>query len=113
MNPPTQLELSAAPGRRHLFDGDTFDGVLDGKRLNRQLDRVREFMAAGGWHTIPEIAKACGGSENGVAARLRDLRKLRFGGHTVKRARVLSKGLWHYKLVLQNQGGAIAPEVKP
>ena len=101
MNPPTQLELSAAPGRRHLFDGDTFDRALDGKRLNRQLDRVREFMAAGGWHTIPEIAKACGGSENGVAARCRDLRKSRFGKHGVDRRRRGNGGLFEYRLTLR------------
>jgi hypothetical protein len=79
------------------FDGETFDPALDGKRLTSQLERVRELMKDGKWHSLAYISMDIGGSEASVSARLRDLRKVRFGGHTVERMRV-KEGLWVYRL---------------
>lgn len=82
---------------KHLFDGETFDKTLDGPRLNRQLDRVFALMSDGKYRTLREIAEAVGGSEAGVSARLRDLKKPRFGSYRVGRVRQAS-GVHYYKV---------------
>jgi hypothetical protein len=79
------------------FSGSTFDPVLDGPRLTTQFQRVFAIMQDGDWHTLSDLAEASGGSEAGVSARLRDMRKERFGGHVVQRQRGAS-GLWFYRL---------------
>ena len=79
------------------FDGATYNSALDQERLGRQLDRVQALMADGQWRTLREIADAVGGSEASVSARLRDLRKARFGAHEVERLRVAG-GLYRYRL---------------
>lgn len=80
------------------FDGTTYDRALDGQRLGTQLERVRALMADGQWRTLAEIAAAVGGSEAGVSARLRDMRKVKFGGADV-RGRRREPGLWEYAVV--------------
>lgn len=82
------------------FDGETYDRALDKDRLKTLLDRVFDFMRDYNWHTLAEIKDSCGGSEASVSARLRDLRKNRFGGHTVFRKRV-RRGLWVYQLKMK------------
>jgi hypothetical protein len=81
------------------FAGKDVD-LLDAKRLTGQLIRVREIMYDQEWRTLAEIVELVGGSEAGVSARLRDLRKVRFGSHEVKRRRRGGKGgLWEYCVV--------------
>ena len=87
-------------GNIEHFDGETFDPVIDGKRLTSQLERVRALMSDGKWRTLAEIHAVVGGSEAGVSARLRDLRKQRFGGHNVVRQRWLGQP-WQYGLGLR------------
>ncbi|MDE2020649.1 MAG: hypothetical protein KGJ13_09965, partial [Patescibacteria group bacterium] len=70
-----------------MFDGSTYNPELDGPRLSSQLDRVKMLMLDGRWRTLEYIAKCVGGSEAGVSARLRDCRKLKFGGYKVDRRR--------------------------
>lgn len=86
------------------FDGRTFDADADGQRLAGQLERVRALMADGTWRTLAEIAARVGGSEAGVSARTRDLKKKRFGGHKVEKRRRggANKGLWEYRLILRS-----------
>lgn len=84
------------------FDGKTYSPARDGKRLKTRLDRVRELMGDGRWRTLYDIRRAIGGSEAGISARLRDLRKERFGGYTVEKERV-SGGLWKYRLGLPGE----------
>jgi len=93
--------------QRDLFDGETFDPKLDGERLRTLQMRVHAFMEnwdcpsphGEGWRTLTEIARVCGGSEAGVSARLRDLRKTRWGAHTVERRRHPdADGLWLYRV---------------
>jgi uncharacterized protein (DUF2132 family) len=85
--------------QRDLFDGDTFDGELDGTRLRTLLMRVHRLMHDGEWRTLRRIMMACGGSEASVSARLRDLRKARWGAHTVERRRHPdADGLWLYRV---------------
>ncbi len=86
------------------FDGETFAPHRDGARLTGQLDRVRLVMADARWRTLRTIAKAVDGSEAGVSARLRDLRKPRFGGHTVER-RYQAEGVWEYRLLVRVESG--------
>lgn len=83
-----------------MFGGKTFNSALDGPRLAGQLERVKVAMLDGQWHTLGELAEVCGGSEAGISARVRDLRKPKFGGHTVNRRRV-SGGLWQYQLAVE------------
>ncbi len=80
-----------------FFDGITYDPDLDHDRLKTLLGRVRELMSDGTWRTLADIRQACGGSEAGVSARLRDLRKERFGKHRVERRRK-TEGLWEYRV---------------
>lgn len=60
----------------------------DAERLGRQLDAVRKLMSDGTWRTLRVISLHTGASEAGASARLRDLRKPRFGGYVVSRRRV-------------------------
>lgn len=78
------------------FDGETFDPDLDGARLTSQLDRVKNLMRDGKFRTLKTISLGAGGSEASVSARLRDMRKARFGACTVERKR-LDGGLWMYR----------------
>lgn len=80
------------------FDGESFSAEHDQARLETQLMKVRERMKDGAWHTLSELHAVCGGSEAGISARLRDLRKSRNGGYQVERRRV-SGGLWEYRMV--------------
>lgn len=80
------------------FDGATYDEARDGERLARQMGRVRAVMGDGAWHTLPEIASLTGYPEASISARLRDLRKAKFGGHVVER-RFAGHGLWQYRVV--------------
>jgi len=79
------------------FDGVTYEPTRDGARLASQLERVRDLMLDGEWRTIPQIAAAVGGSDQSISARLRDLRKRRFGSYQVDRAHV-KDGLFTYRV---------------
>lgn len=70
------------------FDGKTYDAVQDHGRLHTQLNDVRNFMLDGQWRFLNTISSATGYPEASVSARLRDLRKIKFGGYTVQRRRV-------------------------
>jgi len=81
------------------FDGATFVPERDGERLTAQWIRVRNLMLDGQWRTIQQIAAQVGGSEAGISARLRDLRKPRFGGYTVNR-KYVENGVFVYQVSL-------------
>lgn len=105
---PESLNRSAGVGLGPLFEGiveglhwsfggATFDPALDGERLGAQLLRVRDLMADGLWRTLGEISAELGAPQASVSARLRDLRKPRFGGFRVQRRRV-GEGLFAYRV---------------
>lgn len=96
-NQPT---LPGIPQTTKTFDGVTYTPKHDQKRLTGQLKAVYDTMWSGRWRTLGEISYNAGGSEAAISARLRDLRKEKFGGHTVnKRHRGDPKrGLWEYQL---------------
>lgn len=87
-------DLATIPER----DGQTYDHARDGARLAGQHARVLAFMRDERWHTLAEIALHTRDPESSVSARLRDLRKPKFGGHTVEREFV-KDGLHRYRLV--------------
>ena len=83
------------PAKR--FDGnETYSPELDCARLTGQLAAVYEATRDGRWHTLSHLARAAGASEASVSARLRDLRKPRFGAHQIERKRV-DGGLYVYR----------------
>lgn len=92
------IEAKAEP----TFAGVTYDPALDKSRLETALGRVYALMNDGHWRTLKEIATACGISEAGASARLRDLRKPIFKdmypNDAVNRRRVAG-GLWQYQVL--------------
>ena len=80
------------------FDGGTFVPQRDMARLSGQLSKVRKILQDKQWHTLEELARLSGGSLAGVSARIRDLRKAKFGGHHIDRQYV-SHGIWKYRMV--------------
>lgn len=82
------------------FDGATYDHARDCTRLAEQTQAVFAIMKDGQYHTLSDIARMTGAPEASVSARLRDLRKPRFGGHTVNRQYV-RRGLFQYQLLVQ------------
>jgi hypothetical protein len=84
-----------------MFDGETFDADLDAKRLNRQLNLVFQLICDGNWHTLADISDTIGEPQASISARLRDLRKEKFGGYKVLRQRVADSGLFQYRLDLE------------
>lgn len=88
------LSLPAA----RAFDGATYDAAQDHARLAGQLKRVHASMADGRWHSLRELVTFCGGSEASVSARLRDLRKPKYGARTIERRHV-TRGLFLYRMV--------------
>lgn len=83
----TQQDLFAGriQKRKPEFDGQTYESKQDKIRLTGQTLRVADLMLDGHWRTLQEIADATGDPQASVSARLRDLRKKRFGEFEVKR----------------------------
>lgn len=83
------------------FGGETFDAKKDGPRLAGQLKRVYDVMRDGRWRTLQTLKhEAAPATEAAVSARLRDLRKKKFGGFTVETKRADRSGVWVYRLVI-------------
>ena len=81
----------------YQFDGETIEASRDNARLTVQLNEVRRLMVPGDWWTLAELARATGYPEASISARLRDLRKPKFGGYTVERQYV-ERGLFRYRV---------------
>ena len=82
----------------NFFDGRTFVQSRDGERLGAQMAAVLQTMGNGEWWTLTALSAVTGAPEASVSARLRDLRKARFGGHGIEREHV-HNGLHRYRLV--------------
>jgi hypothetical protein len=81
------------------FDGVTYQPELDEVRLTGQLGRVYRAMKDGHWRTLEEITELAGGSQAGVSARIRDLRKEKWGGYTIEKYRSReAAGTWYYRI---------------
>ena len=79
------------------FSGDTFVSSRDESRLTAQLVQVAAAMSDGQWHTLAELSSRVGAPEASVSARLRDLRKPRFGAYIIERQYV-ERGLFKYRM---------------
>ena len=79
------------------FDGETYVAARDKARLTEQLGRVRWLMLDGEPRTLSQIREVTGDNEVSISARLRDLRKAKFGGHIVERNHI-SNGLYTYQI---------------
>lgn len=91
--------------RAPRFDGPELTAG-DEQRFGGQLAKVRALMQDGKWRTLEHIALLTGASEAGASARLRDLRKAKFGGHTVERRRVKHGGA-QYEYRVSRVGGGV------
>lgn len=80
-------------------DGATYSHIRDGSRLAAQHHRVLARLRDGEWWTLRRLSQATGDPEASISARLRDLRKARFGSHIIERQYV-ERGLWRYRLVI-------------
>lgn len=92
------LAFTEASMERELA-GQTTGDPSDAPRLSGQLLAVYRAMLDGEWHTLEELAAAANGSTQSVSARLRDLRKNRFGAHRIDRQKVSNTGLYRYRMV--------------
>lgn len=94
--------LCACAKRGHeelQFDGETYEHDRDYERLASQYGDVFRLMEDGRWRTPPELEEHTGHPWASISARLRDMRKQRFGAHTVNR-RYVENGLYAYQLVV-------------
>jgi hypothetical protein len=80
-------------------DGATYQHARDGQRLHSQHHRVLAILRDGREHTLSELHQLTGDPEASVSARIRDLRKARFGSYRIERTYV-RRGLHTYRLVL-------------
>lgn len=89
------VKLKAKPDH----DGKTYDRTKDRRRLNKQTQRVFDYMCRHDWVTLRQASDALDIGEASVSARIRDLRKEEFGGFVVDRRAVPGKrGLYEYRL---------------
>ena len=106
---PVTPQSGASPSHKlnvrhlNLFDGSVgFEPARDGKRLTKQLDRVRTVLKSGNWYTDQEIADITGDPVTSVGTRRRDLRKDKFGKHTIH-SECVRRGLWKYRMEVPPQ----------
>jgi len=82
-----QLELSYEPR-------------YDRERLGHLLGCVLDALRTGAWLTLAEMRERTGcGSEAGISARVRELRKMGFVIDRRRRAPAPERGLFEYRLV--------------
>jgi len=86
------------PPQEPRFGGETYDPERDRKRLTGSLLKIRVAMAPGGWWTLARLADIGECSPAAASARVRDLRKSKFGGHTIDREYV-ADGIWRYRML--------------
>lgn len=72
----------------------------DRARASVQRTAVWEFIKSGDWFTLKEIHDAIDHPEASISARLRDFRKVKYGGHNIHRRRRNGEGTgtWEYRL---------------
>ncbi len=86
---------------RAQFDGETYNQERDYSRLEAGVTAVRTFMLrhANKWLTPTEIIEGSNGKDwASTSARVRDLRKPKFGGFNIE-SRYYRAGVWQYRLV--------------
>ena len=86
-----------ARGTRRDFDGETYEREHDQARLSTQLTRTIDAMIDGEWRTLDEVSRITGDPEASISARLRDLRKPKFGSYHVERRSRGDRDRGHYE----------------
>jgi hypothetical protein len=84
------------------FDGITYK-PRDSIKFGTQLWGVLEVMSDGNWRTIPDLDKKLRligiyATHQGISARIRDLRKAKFGGRKIERREIRPR-LYEYRLL--------------
>lgn len=71
------------------FDGRTYDHKRDHTRLRTALEAVHDCLRDGQRWTVYELRDGVrlrtGKNHEAITARIRDLRKLKFGGHDIRK----------------------------
>lgn len=80
------------------FSGATYEPKKDHARLGKQMLAVFDAMRGGDWWTLAALEEVTEYPQSSISARLRDLRKERFGGHLVHRRRRGDGGTFEYRL---------------
>lgn len=93
--PEVDVFVNLVPHR----DGSTYVHQRDGQRLASQHHRVLAILRDGREHTLSELHALTGDPEASVSARIRDLRKPRFGSYLIERTYV-RRGLHTYRLIV-------------
>ena len=92
------MQLPLIPERQPKFDGKAFDVVADADRLGQQLETIRSYMLGrSDWRSLLEIERDTGVLTASAGARLRDLRKRKFGAFDVQRRR-RDGGTYEYRI---------------
>lgn len=87
---------------RFLFDGSDYKHERDSARLSGQLLRIWDAMRNGQWRTLDEIASMTRTPHSSASAQLRNLRKEKFGSHTIEK-RYTDDGLYLYRLIIKKR----------
>jgi hypothetical protein len=82
-----------------VLDGVTGQPPFNQVTGETQLDRVLGVLQDYSWHPLGEIAFRTGDTTASVSARIRDLRKLRFGNHIIDRRRLPDRQGYAYRMV--------------
>lgn len=84
------------------FDGSDYEKELDQSRLTGQIFKIADLMKDEKWRTLEEIESSIDEPQSSISAQLRNLRKVRFGQHTVNKRRRgdRTNGLFEYQLII-------------
>ena len=88
-----------------------FEGPANGRDFDRlcgQLKRIHDLMCDGLWRSLAEIELETGDPQASISAQLRNLRKMRFGAHDVRKRRRSESGTWEYRLSPPNNSRTAA-----
>jgi predicted transcriptional regulator len=93
------------------FSGPDYVPDLDKARLTGQIERIFNCMKDGNWRSLQEIESITDDGQASVSAQMRNLRKNKFGEHTVlKRRRGAEKsGLFEYQLIVNQSTNGHTP----
>ena len=79
--------------------GPAYVEELDGKRIAKQHEVIRDFMLNNtNWFTLAELHALLQYPEASISAQLRHLRKVRFGSYRVEKRR-RTVGTWEYTVL--------------
>lgn len=94
----SRAALPPTPPAIATFDGETVE-PLDAVAFGDQLFAVWRIMIDGHWHNTHDIARRLDVSSESVGARLRDLRKAKFGSYNIERRRIDGTRTFEFRLI--------------